>query len=869
MVRLTVDGKPVEVEEGQTILQAAQKLGIYCPTFCWHEKLEPIGACRICLVEVEKSPKLAVSCITKATEGMKAFVNSPRAIEGRQGVMEMLLVNHPLDCPTCDKGGECDLQDIAFYVKNDRSRFGEPKRRFLTSARSTFDEKQIGPLMYLTMNRCIACFKCVRMLKEVAGEYDLGAFGRGVFTEIDVVQDQPITNEFSGNTVEICPVGCLTSKPFRYAVRTWLTQKKSSVCSFCSDGCNLTLWVSGDKIFRATSRRNEAVDEGWICDKGRYGYDIVNHPDRVKTPLIRKNGKLVPATWEEAFDFIATMIKDTKEKFGPEAFAGIGSARCSNEDNYLFQKFFRTVIGTNNIDHRVSFKRLLPSPSSDSLQNLYSMTNSIEDLEKAKLIVVLGCDVTSEHPIMGLRIKKAVNKFSTPLILINSKKTKLNGWAKTEILPNYGTEVALVNALCQQVVKRGGSDAPKIKEDFIDWLKNYTPEKVSETTGLDNKVISKLADEISSAESCIFILGREVISHPQNQELMEAVYNLAYLTGHLNKPHSGVNLLWEYNNSQGALDMGVLPDRLPGLVPLNQEDYRKNVEKVWKSKISSKPGLNTHQIFNGIEKGEIKFLYVMGENLLANYPDRKFVESALSKVDFLVVQEIFLTETAHLASVVLPGASFAEKEGTFTSAERRVQKFQKGIRPQSQAKPDWQIISMLGMWMDCENFNYDSSQKISTEIFSLVPSYVGLDFKKLGNSGALWDGFLTKKENQMDSLRKPEFKTLPKEPDYPFILTTGNLVNHSGSLTWYSENLKLVVNEGFCEINEKDALKVGISDEDPIWVESTGGKIKTKAKISKNLQSGMVFIPINFKGLTVNSLMDKEKEVDRAKIYKA
>lgn len=862
MVKLSVDGKPVEVKEGETVLQAAQKLEIYCPTFCWHEKLEPIGACRICLVEIEKSPKLAVSCITKAMEGMNVHVNSPKAIEGRQGVMEMLLVNHPLDCPTCDKGGECDLQDVAFYVKNDRSRFGEPKRRFLTSSRSTFDEKQIGPLMYLTMNRCIACFKCVRMLKEVAGEYDLGAFGRGVFTEIDVVKGQPITNEFSGNTVEICPVGCLTSKPFRYAVRTWLTQKKSSVCGFCSDGCNLTLWVGGDKIFRATSRKNDAVDEGWICDKGRYGYDIVNHPDRVKTPLIRKNGKLEPATWEEAFDLISSKIKETKEKFGSDAFAGIGSARCSNEDNYLFQKFFRTVVGTNNIDHRVAFKKLLSSPSSASIENLYTMTNSIEELEKTKMIVVIGCDITSEHPIIGLRIKKAVNNYATPLVLINSKKTKLNAWAKTEVLPKFGTEVALINALCNAVSNQ------KAEQGFKDWIKAYSPQKVSETTGVDSSTISKLAEEINSAESCIFLLGREVINHPQNQELIEAVYNLAYLTGALNKPHCGVNLLWEYNNSQGALDMGILPDRLPGLTPLNQADYMQNLEKVWQSKISTKPGLNTHQILNGIDKVEIKFLYVMGENLVANYPDRKYVQAVLKKADFLVVQEMFLTETAQMATVVLPAASFAEKEGTFTSVERRVQKFQRGIRPQHQSKPDWQIISMLALWMDYENFNYDSAEKVSTEIFSLVPSYLGLDFKKLGNFGVQWNGFLSKKESMTYSLKKVELKLTQAEPEYPFILTTGNLVHHCGTLSGYSENLKLVVKEGFCEINEKDAEKLGIKPDDAIWLESASGKIKTKAKLSSNLQPGTVFVPINFKELEVNSLMNKDKLIDWVRISK-
>jgi len=294
----------------------------------------------------------------------------------------------------------------------------------------------------------------------------------------------------------------------------------------------------------------------------------------------------------------------------------------------------------------------------------------------------------------------------------------------------------------------------------------------------------------------------------------------------------------------------------------------QNVEKVWQGKISSKAGLNTHQILNGIDKGEIKFLYVMGENLVSNYPDRKYAQAVLAKAAFSVVQEIFLTETAQLASVVLPAASFAEKEGTFTSVERRVQKFQKGVRPQNQSKPDWQIISMLALWMDYENFNYDSAEKISTEIFSLVPSYLGLDFKKLGNLGVQWNGFVSQKESMTYSLKKVDSKPLQTEQEYPFILTTGNLAHHCGTLSGYSENLKLVVKEGFCEMNQQDAEKLGIKTGDEIWLESAPGKIKTKAKLSSNLQPGMVFVPINFKELEVNLLMDKDYLVDWVKISK-
>lgn len=881
-VNLTIDGKPVSVPKGSTILQAAKKLGIYIPTFCWHEKMSPIGACRICLVEVEKMPKPQVACYIQAAEGMAVQTRSEAALKAQRGVMEFLLINHPLDCPTCDKGGECDLQDIAYYVGNDKSRYEEQKRRFLTHLGSTFDERPIGPLVYLTMNRCIACFKCVRFLEEIAGEHDLGAFNRAGYTEISTLIDQPITNEFSGNTIEICPVGALTSEPFRYRVRVWLTSRTPSICSYCADGCNLTLWAKDGILHRATSRRNDLVDEGFICDKGRFGSHYVNHGERIKKPLIRKEGKLTVSSWEEAYNYIAGKLKDLKAKYGPDAFAGIASPRLSNEDNYLFQKFFRVVIGTNNIDHRVHTKNYLPSPDLESYRTLYTMSNSIEELEKTKLILVLGSDIAAEHPIIRLRIQKAVRRFKTSLIVAGTRQTRLKDYAGLSLVYKYGTEIAFLNGLCNIILKERLVDFTRLSldasqlEELYSWVREFTPERVENITAISAEKLKQIAQMLCSRESCIFLAGREIIFHPQGEQVLEALHNLAFLTGHWGKSGSGVNVLWEYNNSQGALDMGVLPDRLPGFVKLN-DNKREKFEKVWKARVPENEGCNVLQILDKINSGQIKVLYIMGENPIVNFPDKKAVVEALEKLEFLVVQEIFLTPTAEMADVVLPAASFAEKEGTFTSAERRIQKFQRAFKPYAESKPDWQIISTLAGKMGYD-FTYFTAADINKEISSLVPFYSAVNFKTLSPFGQQWStgnsaGPTRTYHDPKDltqggkvSFKKVEFQAPQPKDGYPYFLSSGNSVYHSASLSSWSEQLRKVAPEAYCEINPADAYNLKVKEGDWVELESARGKIKLKAKVNEMVQQGVVFVPINFPEAEINSIMDKNSKVDWVKL---
>jgi NADH-quinone oxidoreductase chain G len=714
MVNVTIDEKQVTVEEGTTILTAAEKLGIEIPTFCYHDKLEAVGACRMCLVEVEKMWKLQVACATPVTEGMVVMTDTPKVKSARKGVLEFLLINHPLDCPVCDEGGECELQNLVFKYGSDRSRYVEEKRRFVVDPQAKYDDLTVGPQIVRNMNRCILCRKCVRFIHQIAGETDLGTFGRASKSEINVLPDIPVDNPYSGNVVEICPVGALTSKSFRYRTRVWQLKQTPSVCSLCGDGCNINVWSKEDQIYRITSRRNDFVDEGFLCDKGRFGFEFVNHPERLKHPLIRKDGELQPADWDEAIELVSSKLKAAKERFGPDSVYGVGSSKLTNEDNYVLQKFFRTVLGTNNIDCRVNSKSLLPSL--DSNGKPLGMENTIEDIERANLIFVFGCDLEVEHPIINLRVVKSVRK-GNALVVANPERSHLARFAKDELIYEKGKDTAFLDAVVQKL--------------------NGKSEQTAGAAGIAQEEVKRLAETLKEAESVLILCGRQMVEHPDNLQLLERLRDLLRSSGHQGKDVCGVNLLWRDCNSQGAMDCGVLPDRLPGHVALSDQGAVDRIEQVWKAKVPSKPGFDFNGMLDAAAKGYVIAVYVAGADPMSEYPDGKQIKEALEKLSFLVVQDVLLTETAKLAHVVLPGISFAEKDGTFTNVERRVQKLTKAFDPLAGCKADWDIICKLAQAMG-HDFDYASPAEVFEELSRVSPVHSGMNWSDLDESGRGW-----------------------------------------------------------------------------------------------------------------------------------
>jgi len=846
---ITVEGKKVEFKPGQTILEAALAAGFKIPTYCWHPKLDSVGACRICFVEVEKSPKLVVSCSTPAAEGQVVWIDSPKAVKGRAGVTEFLLINHPLDCPTCDKGGECDLQDISWKHGPDWSRFEEPKFRYIVDRNSTFDDLSIGPMIVRNQNRCIHCYKCVRFNKEIAGEGDLGAFERGYRTEINSIGPEGIANEYAGNTVEICPVGALTAKDWRYKIRVWLTQKTSSVCNQCSDGCNTNLWTSAQQLYRITSRRNDAVDEGWICNKGRYNYQLVNHPERLEKPLIKKNGKFEEVTWDEALDFVASQLAKVRDEKGADFIGGITSPALSNEDNYTFQRFFRQVIGTNNVDFRVRFGKNAP-PSSLFKE---AVGIKMEDLEHCKAILVLGMDPNREHPILNLRLHKAKERFGAKLFIANPRGVKLGEWNGGQAVYKYGSELAFLNLFLSVLVAEKAKDVPKeavgLEKKLSDWL----PEKAAVRIGVEASVIRNWSKEWAFTGELTVLLGREIAYHPQRDEILKTCRLLSYLINGSTTAAKKVNLLFEDGNSQGTADAGCLPDFLPGYRKVG--DPTGDFNASWgDTKLPEKPGRDVFGMLTAARERKLSALVAMGQDILFSFPDYAYAKEALETTGFLVVIDQFMTQTAKLAQVVLPAASFVEKEGTYTNWEKRVQRFSRAYRPLGESKPEWQIITELADRMG-KPFGLYSAEGIFKEICRIAPNYGRISWAGLSGEGEVWEG------NGARVLNFEIFEPgeIVPEKNFPTLLVTGNSLQHSGILHYPTENQQRMEPEPYLEVNAEELAKMKKYKDDRIKVASVLGEVVVKVRPSELLPPGVVFMPENFPQAQLNKLMKWDK----------
>jgi NADH-quinone oxidoreductase subunit G len=597
MVSLTIDGKKVQVPKGTLIIMAAQKAGIDIPYFCHHPRLTPAGACRMCLVKVEKMNKMQTACTVPVSEGMVVDTIAPDVKEAQRGILEFLLINHPLDCPICDRGGECPLQNMTFQYGPGVTRFVEEKRHYPKAV-------PISSYVVLDRERCIQCARCTRFTQEISGDGELAIESRGNQAIISPFTPDGFNSKFSGNTIELCPVGALLSRTYRFQARPWEFHNASSVCSMCGVGCNIVIQTRQNDIMRVNSRENDDVNEEWTCDVGKFEQYWVNSPDRVTKPFMNRASHLVESTWEEAMVAVATNLKATAQA-DPTSLAGIGSTRHSNEELFLFQKLFRYGLGSNNIDHRV-FK--FP---------VKKMETSIAAIGSAKTIVAIGFEPKDYLPVVWLWIYKAISKRGASYIKANSAQD----------------------------------------------------EAVSAAIAAGEGTIILTDDRISEAD----LTGLIAAAGPTGAK---------------------INVLLPDNNSWGAINMGVLPDSLPTLKSVSNGS-RPSFESIWGGSIPSEPGLDTDGILDAAIAGKIKALYIMGNDLVKHHPNPEKVRAALTKVPFVAVSDMFMTETAKYADVFLPACSFAEKEGSFTNIEGRVQGFSKALEPKGHSRPDWQILSEL------------------------------------------------------------------------------------------------------------------------------------------------------------------------------
>jgi predicted molibdopterin-dependent oxidoreductase YjgC len=659
---LTIDGKTAKTHPGAMILEAARNAGVTIPSLCHDDRLHPYGACRICMVEVEGPPRrMLPACTTPAAEGMAILTKTPALIEARKAILELLLINHPLDCPVCDKSGECRLQDLVHEYGLAPGTFAEAKR--------TSPPDHASPVIERNQDRCILCGKCVRTCAEGCGVGALTFSMRGGKSRISTAFDKPLDCEFCGECLEVCPVGALTAKQSKHKARPWNVEQTTSACPYCGCGCPITIERRGREIVRVRAAGNH-----YLCAKGRFGWDAVLHEARLTSPKIRIGENLADCSWDEALAVVATNLKVIKNRYGDGHIGGLGSVRTTNEDHYLFQRFMRTAIGTNNVD--VLTRTRYPY----GLNTLY-FAGELSRMGENDVILLLDEDAGEINPLTGIEIVRAVNRRGSRLILAGDGQSKFSRISSVTL--------------------------PRDREGVLPSL----------ITGLlsNRKIVStrvkQAVELLSSARSTALVLPARFTpdTFGMIRELAALLNQVTYYP------------LVMRGNIQGALDMGLLPDYLPGYQMVNTPSASSFAEK-WNATLPDRPGLNAPEMMRGIEDGGIAALYIMGDDPVGSDPR---LAAAFRRPEFLVVQDIFLTDTAKLANVVLPAASFMEKSGTITTIERKLRRISPAVEPVAESRPDWEIIQALAQRMGAR-MNFASAEDIMKEIRAIVPMYKNL-----------------------------------------------------------------------------------------------------------------------------------------------
>jgi len=900
LVQITINDKKIMVEAETTILNAAKQAGIKIPTLCAMPEINHYpGSCRICVVEVEGFPTLVASCVYPVREGLVIHTHSERVIKTRKTILELLLNRHPLDCMTCDKNGNCDLQDLAYELGVKESRFGRLDKEL------PLDES--NPFILRDLNKCILCRRCVEVCNEIQQSKAIGVGYRGTNTRIiaglgdklghetKMTVDSKDNPDYSqcvscGQCVAVCPVGALVDKAAQGKGRAWEFEKVKTTCNYCGCGCNFDFNVKDGKVVKVTSNPDSVVNGLNLCVKGRFGYDYIHREDRLTTPLIRKHGKLEKATWEEALNLISEKFGQIKKEHGSDSLAVLSSAKCTNEENYLLMKFGRAVLGTNNVDHCA---RLCHSATVAGLAQAFgsgAMTNSIKELADASAIYLTGSNTTENHPIIALEIKKAVTKNGAKLIVADPREIELVKYATLWLRQRPGTDVALFNGLMNVIISEGLEDKKFIDErtegyeEMKKTVLKYTPDIVEKITGVPAEDIRKAARIYATAPTVSLIYSMGITQHTTGTDNVLSTANISMITGNVGKESTGVNPLRGQSNVQGACDLGALPNVYSGYQKVTDPQLREKFSKAWGAELPDKVGLTVVEILNAAYDGKIKGIFVMAENPAMSDPDLNHAREALKRTEFLVVSDVFMTETAEFADVVLPGVTIAEKDGTITNTERRVQRIRKAIEPIGEAKPEWQIISELAQKMGYD-MHYNDPSEIMEEIARLTPIYGGMFYNRLENGGLQWPcldashpgtkylhkGKFSRGKGKFSAVEFKEAAELPDE-EFPFIFTTGRVLYHfhTGTISRRSQGLNKIYPEALVEMNPEDVNRLQVKDGEKVEVSSRRGKITARIRATEKSGQGVVFMSFHFHeaaaNLLTNAALDPVSKIPEYKV---
>ena len=879
MPSITIDGRALEAREGQTVLEVAREAGIHIPTLCYMAERSAIGSCRVCVVEVEGQSAPVPACTTPVSDGMVVNTATERVLAYRRMAVDLLISAHGLNstnfCFSCMKNGACELQAVAREVGVEAPSFPA-----LPKDKPVLDS---NPFLSFNPNLCIACQRCVGACNDAARNHVLKTGKRGVRTVIEAPFGpnwDTTACESCGNCAEACPTGALVEKR-RHEYREWEVTKVQTTCPHCATGCQYNLVVKDGRIVDA-----EPVDgpsnHGLLCVKGRSGsFDFVHSPERLTTPLVRnpESGELEPATWDEALDLVASRLGALRDEFGGQSLAAFACARSANEDIYMLQKMARCAFKTNNVDNCA---RVCHGPSVAGLaQTLGSgaMTNPITDIaENADVIMLVGSNPEEAHPVIGMQIRRAAER-GTKLIVVDPRDIGLSKLADVHLKLKPGTNVAFANGMARELIHEGLIDRAFIDErsegfdDFAAMVERYTPEYVAEICGIDARDLVAAAHTYGEAGAAAIVYCLGVTEHTGGTEGVMSLSNIAMITGNYGKPGCGVNPLRGQNNVQGACDMGATPADFPGYQKLANAEVMERYEKHWGVEIPKWKGIYATDCFPKMITGDIKGLFIFGEDPVRTDPDTTHVIHALESLDFLVVDDLFLTETAKYADVVLPGRSYAEKEGTFSNTERRVQRIRTAVTIPGQTRLDTDIFIDLMNRMGYAQ-PYLTSAQIMDEIAELTPSFHGisharLDSVEVAGRGLQWPCtsadhpgtpimHVGKFTRGIGAYSLAEYIPSAEQPDddFPLILTTGRVLAqyNACAMTDKTPGLNEISGESFIEINDEDAERLGISDGDRVNVTSRRATIQSTAHVSGKTNPGQTWMPFHFQDGNANWL---------------
>jgi formate dehydrogenase (NADP+) alpha subunit len=844
---IKVNDKELSVPEGTVILEACNQNEVPVSNLCYNRKLKPFAACRTCMVEtvVDGKKELVYSCTQPVCDGMEVKTATEETDRYNKACLEMLLVEHPLDCPICDKSGVCPLQDNTDLLQMFNGRF-EIQRRNEPSIKT-------NPIIEFYLNRCIMCGLCVRACDEIQGVQALDFHKRGMSVGIGTANDEPLDCEFCGQCITVCPTGALMDMTSSARGLAAMFTDTHTTCNYCSWGCTIKLESKKGQVVRIEADENYdvGINEGNLCAKGRLGHGIIHNDQRIESPLMNVGGSFKEVTWEEALETIAERMRTTVNKSGPDSLAGIASEKLTNEESFLFQKMFRGLLGSSQVNNLANLRApFLNSFMLNCFDNGIS-SQPITKLQEADVALIFNSDLPSEYPVGGNSLRFGTIFSDTDLLIANPRKVVFDSRAKIDVRMTYkhGSDLTVASRLSRIMIDKQLVDTGKAQSaipNYNEWVQSlapYTAEAVEQSTGLPDDVLTRAAESFARDADRFVIVGNDILDTNQGEEILNALLNLCTLVQYGSSGSVSIYPPREHCNSQGVNDMGCTPEFSPGYQSSNGTGG---------------------DLFQNCIDGSLKFLFVAGEDPLQSYYKPQLVKEALRTVPFLVVTDVFMTDTAKMADLILPSSTFAEKEGTYTNMSRHVQRVAPAVIPQGISKPDFDILIELAdaLGKPFENTDIEGVQK---EIESVTTAYQGV-FP--GNKSVQWklDSAST---NPKFHINSSSIGQTNGSEGFPFTLQTNNHMFHIGGYSQYAKALVDIGPECIAELHPEDAKKLGISSGDQIVVESSSGKVEVKVKTSRVTSLGMLYIPKNWVSVPVNALRNGEEGLINVKVSKA